>query len=141
MGNIILLRKSRTHHHNRVGRQLSSFRVRNFLYLGTYNNCAVQNVPKKKIIINKLVCVRKHITIIRLRLENFLVGINFSVFANQPLSTTNRSCAVYLCRYVILFTHLYIQLVLYIYVVSIYTQTLVHFLRIKVRNRYIYIGI
>jgi len=33
MGNIILLRKPNTHHHDRVGHQLSSFRVRNVLYL------------------------------------------------------------------------------------------------------------
>jgi len=37
MGNIILLRKSNTHHHHdRVGRHLSSFRVRNVLYLYLY---------------------------------------------------------------------------------------------------------
>lgn len=91
MGNIIL-RKSNTHHHQDcVGRHSClRFECRTFYnYLPTYlpihiyNNCAVENVPKKKII-NKLVSVRKHIIIIRLWLENFLVGINFSVFANQP---------------------------------------------------------
>lgn len=55
MGNSILRKSNTYHHQDRVGIQLSSFRVRNVLYLPTYlpiqyiyNNCAVENVPKKK---------------------------------------------------------------------------------------------
>jgi len=139
VGNIILLRKSNTHRHDRVGRQLSSFRVRNVLYLPIHNITTTtaqrKMFRKKKMIINKLVRVRKHIVIIiLLRLENFLVGINLSVFDNQ----TAKHYKPVMCgvpMYVIVFTHLYTAGTVLKLFQS--TQTFVHFSRIKARNWFI----
>jgi len=106
-----------------------------YTYTYIYNNCAAEKVPKKKIIINKLVRVRKHIIIIRLWLENFLVGINFSVSANQTAKHHKPvMCGVPMS---VIYLPIYIGTALTVLTLFQSTQTFVHFLRINARNWFI----